>query len=140
MIGLHNLIAELLEIRDVILEVHDITLVGIAEHAAGETLTAMVIQIDAIALLKQFVGELLILDVTLHATADQQYRVVAGRVAQGDIADGDMIGRHQLTRLCMLLPECWQCGGEEVRQLGRGEQSIRVIHGLGATGHKKEED
>ena len=88
----------------------------------------------------QFVGELLILDVTLHAAADQQYRVVAGRVAQGDIADGDEISRHQLTRLCMLLPECWQCGGEEVRQLGRGEQSIRVIHGLGATGHKKEED
>ena len=136
----HDLIAKALQILHIVVKVLHIALVRIGQQASGEPLASVVIQIDAIALLIEVVRQLLILDVALDAAVNDQDRIMAGRIAQRDIAQRYAIDAADLTRLGVLMPEPPQGLQLNLRQRGGRLQMIRIVHSLRATRQREEEE
>ena len=86
-----HLVMKLLEIEYIIVELVDISLLLVGQQPIGQTLAAVVDEVEAVALTPQIPGQLLILEVAFDPTVDDEDGAIDLGLAQGCIADGDPV-------------------------------------------------
>ncbi len=126
------LVVKLLHIDDIIVELVDISLVMVAQHAAGHPLTTMVDKVEAVALAPEIPRQLLILEVAFYPAVDDQDGAINLLLPQRGIADGDAILALELSFYGMLAPEVGQGLLVEGGHIGFAGQRIGIGHGKGS--------